>query len=73
MHALTKFKQCLVLLKYKKNSELIIQSTNNSNKYILNVVREDGSHISSYSITRIRLEKIAKDGFWIWQNSTLNR
>ena len=36
--------------KYKQNTELTIQQTNRPNKTILSIIREDGLHISSYSI-----------------------
>jgi hypothetical protein len=58
---------------HKTETELVIQSTKTPKKYILSVVREDGLHISSYSISQLDLENMAKDEFWVWKNSTLNR
>ena len=57
--------------KYKQNTELTIQQTNTPNKTILSIIREDGLHISSYSINDIALLQLTKDNFWVLKNRNL--
>jgi len=57
--------------KYKQNTELTIQQTNRPNKTILGIIREDGLHISSYSLNDTALRKLTKDGFWVLKNRNL--
>jgi hypothetical protein len=57
--------------KFKRNTELIIQQTNTPNKTILSVIREDGVHISSYSVDDKALQKIREDNFWVWKKRNL--
>ncbi len=57
--------------KFKQNTELIIQQTNTPDKSIISMIREDGLHISSYSVDDRALQKIIDDGFWVWKKRTL--
>ena len=57
--------------KYKQNTELTIQQTNTPNKTILSIIREDGLHISSYSINDRALRQLTKDNFWVLKNRNL--
>lgn len=57
--------------KYKQNTELTIQQTNIPDKTILGIIREDGLHISSYSLDDEALRELAKDGFWVLKNRNL--
>jgi len=54
----------------KQETELTIQSTK-PNKNILGILREDGMHISSFSITDDKLKAIAKNDFWILKDRNL--
>lgn len=56
---------------YKQNTELTIQQTDTPNNTILSITREDGLHISSYSIDDIALRQLIKDGFWVLKNRNL--
>ena len=57
--------------KYKQNTELTIQQTNTPNKTILSIIREDGLHISSYSINDRALRQLIKDNFWVLKDRNL--
>jgi len=50
--------------KYKKDVDFKISNK----KGLLSVVNERGEHISTYGVTRNKLRRIIKDGFWIWKN-----
>ena len=57
--------------KHKQNTELTIQQTNIPNSSILSIVREDGLHISSYSLDDNAVRKLVNDGFWVLKNRNL--
>lgn len=57
--------------KYKQNTELTIQQRDTPNNTILSIIREDGLHISSYSIDDIALRQLTKDNFWVFKNRNL--
>ena len=49
--------------KRKRSTELKIQMF--KNQHIISVIREDGVHISSHTVTDQKLRKIVADGFWV--------
>lgn len=57
--------------KYKQNTELTIQQTDTPNHTILSIIREDGLHISSYSVDDRALRQLTKDNFWVLKNRNL--
>jgi len=57
--------------KFKQNTELTIQQTETPNKTILSIIREDGLHISSYSVDDRALLKLTEDNFWVLKNRNL--
>ena len=57
--------------KHKQNTELTIQPTDTPNNNILSIIREDGLHISSYSIDDRALRQLTKDNFWVLKNRNL--
>jgi len=57
--------------KFKQNIELTIQQTDTPNKTILSIIREDGVHISSFSVNNKVLREITKDNFWVLKNRNL--
>ena len=57
--------------KYKQNTELTIQQTDTPNNTIISIIREDGLHISSYSIDDRALRQLTKDNFWVLKNRNL--
>ena len=57
--------------KFKQNTELTIQQTDTPDKTILSIIREDGVHISSFSVTNEVLREITKDNFWVLKNRNL--
>jgi len=56
---------------YKQNTELTIQQNDTPDNTILNIIREDGLHISSFSIDDVALKKLIKDDFWVLKNRNL--
>lgn len=54
----------------KYETELTIQ-TLKPNKHILGIIREDGKHISSFSIDNNKLEDIAQNEFWVLKDRHL--
>lgn len=52
-------------------STTLIFQMDKKNHYTMGVIREDGTHISSYSITSGKLKKIADNKFWIWPERAL--
>jgi hypothetical protein len=57
--------------KFKQNTELTIQQTDTPDKTILSLIREDGVHISSFSVNNKVLRKITKYNFWVLKNRNL--
>ena len=55
----------------KQDTELTIQQTDTPDKTILSIIREDGVHISSFSVNNEVLRKITKDNFWVLKNRNL--
>jgi len=56
--------------KYKKDADFIIKI--NGDDSLFSVVDERGVHISTYSVSRKKLRRIAiKDRFWIWQTRNI--
>lgn len=53
--------------KYKKHTDLKI----NTEKGLISVVNEQGQHISTYGVTKNKLRRIIKDGFWILKNRNI--
>ena len=51
--------------KFKRNTELTIQQTDTPNESLLSIIREDGGHISTFSINDDYLQGIIDDGFWV--------
>jgi hypothetical protein len=54
----------------KYETELTIQRIK-PNMNILGIIREDGTHISSFSVTDKKLKKIAKNDFWVLEDRNL--
>ena len=54
----------------KQETELTIQSIE-PDKNILSIIREDGKHVSSFSVTDDKLIDIAKNDFWVLKNRNL--
>jgi hypothetical protein len=54
----------------KQDTELTIQSTK-SNINILGIIREDGMHISSFSINDDKLKTIVNNDFWVLKDRNL--
>jgi hypothetical protein len=54
----------------KQESELTIQ-TIKPNMHILGIIREDGTHISSFPVNDDKLKKIANNDFWVLENRNL--
>ena len=57
--------------KHKQNTELTIQQTNVPDSTILSIIREDGLHISSFSLDDDAVRKLVNDGFWVLKNRNL--
>ena len=55
----------------KINTELTIQLGNKPDSNLISIIREDGVHITTYSITDIGLKKLYKDGFWVLKDRNL--
>jgi hypothetical protein len=58
-------------VKFKQNTELTIQQTDTPDKTILSIIREDGVHISSFSVDDADIRKITKNNFWVLKNRNL--
>ena len=54
----------------KYETELTIQQIKPKTR-ILSIIREDGTHISSFSITDDKLRRIAENDFWVLENRNL--
>ena len=54
----------------KYETELTLQSIK-PNTNILGIIREDGTHISSFSITDAKLRRIAENDFWVLKDRNL--
>ena len=51
---------------------LVIKDIPNSENYYLSVIRDDGTHISSYSVKPKKVGEIVQDGFWVWKKHNFN-
>ena len=51
--------------KDKRNTELTIQQKDIPDKNIISIIREDGTHISSFSLNEKGIRKLAADDFWV--------
>ena len=51
---------------------LVIQQIPKTNNYYLSIIKDNGKHISSYSIKENKLKKIIADGFWVLPNKKFN-
>jgi hypothetical protein len=58
--------------KRKTNLELIIQASPNKNKGYISVVRDNGTHVSSYQVSFDKLTKIVNENWWVWQDRNFN-
>lgn len=56
----------------KTRVDIVIQDIPNSENHYLSVIRDDGTHISSYPVISEKLLKIAQDNFWIWKDRNFN-
>jgi hypothetical protein len=56
--------------KHRINTDLIIQRRPDGTN-TLSIIREDGTHISSFSQDRFDLEKLVKNGFWVLRDRNL--
>ena len=54
----------------KQETELTIQSIN-SNRHILGIIREDGTHISSFSMNKKELKQLVQNDFWVLKGRNL--
>ena len=56
----------------KENVGMVIQNIPNSDNRYLSIIRDDGTHISSYPVSPEKLLKIVQDGFWVWKDRNFN-
>ena len=56
----------------RANVGLVIQQIPKTNKFYLSIIKDNGKHSTSYSITEKKLNKIIADGFWVLQNQKFN-
>jgi hypothetical protein len=56
----------------KENVGMVIKNIPNSKNRYLSVIRNDGTHISSYPVNPEKLLKIAQDRFWVWKDRNFN-
>ncbi len=56
----------------RANVGLVIQQIPKTKKFYLSIIKDNGKHITSYSITLEKLKKIIANGFWVLQNQKFN-
>jgi hypothetical protein len=56
----------------KENVGMVIQNIPNSKNRYLSIIRDDGTHISSYPVNPEKLLKITQDRFWVWKDRNFN-
>ena len=57
--------------KYRTDLTFEIKRNNNPDDNIISIIREDGTHISSYRVKEKKLFQIIKDEFWILKGRDL--
>lgn len=57
--------------KYRTDLTFEIKRNNNPDDNIISIIREDGTHISSYRVKEKKLLQIIKDEFWILKGRDL--
>ena len=56
----------------KHDVGLVIQDIPKSSNRRLSIISDNGKHISSFTVTELRLQQIVKDGFWILKDQNYN-
>lgn len=58
--------------KNRVNVGLVIQQIPKTNNYYLSIIKDNGKHISSYSVTGKKLKKIIANDFWVLTDKKFN-
>ena len=57
---------------HKTDVGLVIQSIPNSSDSRLSIIKDNGQHVSTYTVTQKKLIKIVQDGFWVLKTRHFN-
>jgi archaellum biogenesis protein FlaJ (TadC family) len=58
--------------KNRVNVGLVIQKIPKTDNYYLSIIKDNGKHTSSYSITGKKLKKIVANDFWVLTDKKFN-